>query len=578
MTIDIHIPEGTRKQRNSYSINTTPQDNYKSCFQNYYHGHNYLNPNPKYITNANAIINHFQLRDLLQVDQGTGDIYFTKNYSLWKLHQDQEVGSENYSISSEIVKPDYAPKCFNVTNNGVAVIGGLLTSAYSIYYSNIEGLSSKNQISKPQKGLFSFYNSRINASKTVKLGEMINNSVLIDGSHSNNNQYKSYVCNNDSSLYVLDIMNNDKISIKNKIQCEHDVSLNNAVNSPTTDKLIAVTGDTSSIFLVDPTCGNSPVQKLKTKHDSGFGISFHPNGKLLSVAFQDGNCLLYDLRNLSDPLHNIKSTRPSHQSGGFRSCKFSSSKFSDILAISEHVGRVHLIDLRNLNDQANNHQVVVFPFALDQFGEYNRGLQKEHEMFQKDNDEFMKENDGERNTNNNDNNSHDSNDNKQNGKLSTMKHYNVPIYDDIFQKNDVKFNAPLVYDYDYLTNVNPKLFKYYTYQPNTKTCDQIPHTNAYRSLSVSPGSSPTDVTSTMEYNLNDNMHDLYNFPRNMIGSSAMNSNSTYQNANNHIHGEMEISGFDWYDSKLLIGCEYGGIMSWDVNYIARRSFGSFSFV
>lgn len=278
---------------------------------------------------------------------------------------------------------------------------------------------------------------------------MINNSVLIDGANSNNNQYKSYVCNNDSSLYVLDIMNNDKISIKNKIECEHDVSLNNAMNSPTTDKLVAVTGDTSSIFLVDPTSGNSPIQKLKTKHDSGFGISFHPNGNLLSVAFQDGHCLLYDLRNLSDPLHEIKSTRPSHQSGGFRTCKFSNSKFSDILAISEHVGRVHLVDLRNLNDQANNHQVIVFPFALDQYGEYKRQLAKDKELLQHDNDDFMEDRDDDKrnnfnnsnsnnnindNDNNNDNINHGNNETKSNGKSSTVKHYNVPIYDDIFRK------------------------------------------------------------------------------------------------------------------------------------------------
>lgn len=512
MTID--SPPSTRKRDLIYSPPTS-QNNFNSCFQNYYHGHNYLNPNPKYITNVKANVNHFQLRDLLQIDQANGDVYFTKSYSLWKLSQFDSMAKSTKSF--EVLKPDYSPRCFNVTNNGFMVTGGLMTSAYKIFYSNIEGVNMPNG-TRPQKGLFTFFNGDLGTSKTVKVGEMINNAVLID--HQDNASVKSYVCNNDSSLYCLDILNNERIVNTEKIVCENDISLNNVVKSPTSN-LLTVTGDTSLIYLVDPTAGeNMVVNKLQTDNDSGFGISYHPNGNMFSVAFQNGTCLLYDLRNLSNPIHTITSTRPGHQSGAFRACKFSNSSFSDLLVVSEHVGRAHLIDLRNLNDES--HQVIVFPFALDQFGDFKAGPYE------------------------------------SNKKSDTETHGVSPIYGDVFDSNDIKFNAPLVYDYDYLTNINPKLFKHYTYSPEVKqSLPSMP----------SPGTSPTN---TSQYNSIDR---IYNVDNDFDSSPSM-----YHNSDNHIHGEMELSGVDWYNDKLLIGCENGGVISWDINYIGRRSFGSFSFV
>ncbi|EGV66867.1 hypothetical protein CANTEDRAFT_112372 [Yamadazyma tenuis ATCC 10573] len=542
-----------------------PQNNYHRCFQNYYHGHNYLNPNPKYIASIKSNVNHFQLRDLLQIDQTTGDVYFTKSYSLWKLSGlNDPLGHQ--LVSSEVLKPDYSPRCFNVTNNGHMVIGGLMTSAYKIFYSNIEGLKLNNQnLTRPQKGLFTFYNSQLDTSKTVKLGEMINNSVLLDnGGNDQASQFKAYVCNNDSSLYALDIANGDRISISSKMRCEHDVSLNNVMKCPTSDKLLAVTGDTSSVFLVDPTSpGDSVVQKLQTNHDSGFGISFHPNGNMFSVAFQNGHCLLYDLRNLSQPLHTINSTRPGHQSGAFRACKFSNSSFSDILVVSEHVGRVHVIDLRNLNDEINNHQVIVFPFALDQFGEYKTKQWQENPHlargYGKTDDKGLSPN-------------HQKSPKKTDPVLES--HYNLPIYDEVFNPTSIQFNVPLVYDYDYLTNVNPKLFKYHTYSPEAKPVE------GPSSPGTSPVSPPFDSQPQTNSTYGSSFDSVYNAPTLALGGTASSSisPSTYHNAENHIHGEMELSGLDWYGSKLLIGCENGGIISWDVNYIARRSFGSFSFV
>lgn len=533
MTIDVAHLNLHSKHRNSFSDNQRISSSYYRCFQNYYHGHNYLNPNPKYIASIKSVVNHWQLRDLLQVNQRNGDIYFTKSYSLWKVEQFRDADKV---VSHEVLNPDYTPKCFNITNDGIVVMGGLITSAYKIFYSNIDNLSLEyNKISRPQKGLFTFTNNNLNTSKTVKVGEMINNSVSVYPYQTNH--YKSYICNNDSALYCVDVMNNDKMAINNKVICDHDTSLNNVVKSPYNEKLLIVTGDSPNIYLIDPSIKSSKIDTIKTDNDSGFGISYHPNGNLFSTAFQNGTCLIYDIRNIKTPVKLIQSTRPGHQSGAFRCCKFSNNAFSDLLVVLEHVGRVHLIDLRNLND--DNHQVIVFPFALDQFGEYKSGKLGNHQEI-KDNQ---------------------------------AEHDHLQIYD----KSAMEFNAPLVYDYDYLTNINPKLFKYYSYHPPVDPDKplNLENESLIDDLCVN---SQFDNPYTVPESLSPTSHNTYHNINDTIGVTNSYSPDSYQQADNHIYGEMELSGLDWFDSKLLIGSEGGGILSWDVNHQARRSFELFSFV
>ncbi|CUM56701.1 unnamed protein product [Debaryomyces tyrocola] len=600
MTIDIVDDTSNNLKRKaggsgSHGYNNS---NYYKCFQNYYHGHNYLNPNPQYITNIKASVNHWQLRDLIQVDQENGKLYHTKDDSIREVNlvNNDKIGSDKH------MEWDYFPKCFSHTRGGIVVTGGLLSSSSKAYSMNLSSLSSADKTTKSfrtPKGLFSFYNPETGMGETVKLGDVINNSVSVYPHASS--QYKSYVCNNDSNLYVVDI-SGDRLSLDNKINCELNTSLNNVCRSPTNDKLVTVTGDSSSIFLLDPS-SNSKIKTIKTDHDSGFGISYHPNGHLFATAFQDGTCSLYDIRNLSNPLSEIKSTRPGHQAGAFRCCKFANSSVNDFLVILEHVGRVHLFDLRNLgNENTNDHQVIVFPFALDQYADYKEqqlnvetklsGEEKEVQDSIEDEDQ--------------------------------VSHRKFGIYGDssnlfrsneigeIKRKSDLQFTAPLVYDYDYLTNVNPKLFKNYTYQtPPTSngpdnlylpppefnypqwntdsndSSDDISPENTRASISIPP--QQPDPNFQFGPGQNSTIEHLTH-PGSAESSSnahtAARSNSSYdtyyqeayQKSVNHIHGEMELAGVDWFDRQLLIGCEDGGVLNWDINVLGRRSFGSFSYV
>lgn len=600
MTIDIVDDTSSNLKRKvgrsgSHGYNNS---NYYKCFQNYYHGHNYLNPNPQYITNIKVSVNHWQLRDLIQVDQQNGKLYHTKDDSIREVNllNNDKIGSDKH------MEWDYFPKCFSHTRGGIVVTGGLLSSSSKAYSMNLPSLSSTDKTTKSfrtPKGLFSFYNPETEISETVKLGDVINNSVSVYPHAST--QYKSYVCNNDSNLYVVDI-SGDRLSLDNKMNCELNTSLNNVCRSPTNDKLVTVTGDSSSIFLLDPS-SNSKIKTIKTDHDSGFGISYHPNGHLFATAFQDGTCSLFDIRNLSSPLSEIKSTRPGHQAGAFRCCKFANSSVNDFLVILEHVGRVHLFDLRNLgNEDTNDHQVIVFPFALDQFADYKEqqlnvetklsGEEKEVQDSIEDDDQVSHKKFG------------------IYGDSSNLFRSNE--IGEIKRKSDLQFTAPLVYDYDYLTNVNPKLFKNYTYQtPPTSngpdnlylpppefnypqwntdsndSSDNISPENTRASISIPPQQPDPNFqfgpghNSTIEHLSNPGSAESSSNAHTTARSNSSydtHYQEAYQKSVNHIHGEMELAGVDWFDRQLLIGCEDGGVLNWDINVLGRRSFGSFSYV
>lgn len=587
--------------------------NYYRCFQNYYHGHNYLKPNPRYYVNVKANVHHWQLRDLIQVNKKTGQLYYTERNTVKSLDVRSERSEEARSKVHEQL--EYFPKCFLHGGEGEIVTGGLVSTTARSCMQNMETLtvndkkSSKNKTFQSPKGLFSFHNPNIGASKMMRLGEVINNGVtLYPGVGSG---YLSYVCNNDSNLYLVDIHNEDRIDLSGNVVCEANTSLNNVCRPPGNDKLLTVTGDSSSIFLVDPVaCEVS--NTIKTNHDSGFGVSYHPSGTLFATAFQDGTCSIYDIRNLSSPLSEIKSTRPGNQAGAFRCCKFSDWCSSDMLVILEHAGRVHLVDLRKLNSESDDdHQVIVFPFALNQFVDFNTKSSSGKTGNQ--------EKEG------------DSGDNEQKENyLASGKHRRVNIYgknselgktgslNDTTDVSD-QFMTPLVYDYDYLTNVNPTLFKNRFFQPRrsstcedgltaigTQTLGRPALSNSswdysFRNLTsggalTSPAASPTQTRrfsiSTVP-NLMNQDSDIIQFGQQGIDCSSEPSSPVdvngstfcddfyqleYQKSVNHINGELELCGLDWYDNRLFVGSENAGIMNWEVNLLGRNSFGSYSYV
>lgn len=551
------------------------------CFQNYYHALKYLQPRPSYISNVKSSVNHWQLRDLVQVDPSTGNIYYTLDDSIRALHvfpfHQETIHSHDHC------RLPYFPRCFSHSPGGHVVAGGVVTSLSRVFSMDVPNLTRGFNPSphRSSKGLFSFSSPFLPEQLTFSLGEMINNAVTIYPKHGSDSSFTSYVCNNDSNLYTLDI-SNERVAPDRKFLCEANTSLNNVHQLPD-GRLLTATGDSNSFFLLDLKMANPEIETIKTSHGSGFGISYHNNESTLAVAFEDGICQLYDLRKASsNPISEIKSTRPGHQSGAFRCCKFLHTAVQDLLVVLEHVGRVHLIDLKDLDEA--NHQVLVFPFALDQFGRYrHERLSVREKLLRSQNCDNLPD-DCEMDDSNGD------------------YHKRFEIYDE----NNAHFNAPLVYDYSYLADENPKLFKDYVYQrpklpvcegrsnslevprmgsptwrsePSSFASDHDPYSSFQETSDLEQRSRdiiPEDVTERLDLEVGNADVTRHNCPDGTQRSYPC--HDSFQQSVNHIHGEMELSGIDWLDNQLYIGCEDGGIVTWDVNVRARRSFGSFSYV
>lgn len=212
------------------------------------------------------------------------------------------------------------------------------------------------------------------------VGELINNSIALytDGDAGLN----AIVCNNDNGLYFVDVAP-ERIEITQRMKFA--APLNHASISPSRKTIVAC-GDTQQIYLC-PRDGDRPysagtgrgrtssgtdsnsgagwniTETLGTWSDYGFSTGFHNSGVVFGVAFQPGVAQLFDMRNLSEPLTQIYSTRPKEWPGAFRCLKFSGGP-EDLMFVSEQMGRVHVVDLRNFE----NHQVLMVPEELSSLG------------------------------------------------------------------------------------------------------------------------------------------------------------------------------------------------------------------
>lgn len=273
--------------------------------------------------------------------------------------------------NSEVIDFTFDPRCLGTLGNYVAV-GGLQ--------------ELRNSRGHNPKGLFALYNRETGEMAYQDIGGLINNSITLysDGEH--DSELKAIVCNNDNKLYFLDLAYS---SIQITQGMKFSAPLNHASISPNR-KIVVACGDTQQIYLcprdgdrtiypgmgtgstssgVDTTSGSRWRLKetLSTWSDYGFSTGFHASGVVFGVAFQPGVVQLFDMRNLSEPLTQIYSTRPKDWSGAFRCLKFSSGP-EDLLFVSEQMGRVHAIDLRNFE----NHQILMVPDQLSSVRTYSQ--------------------------------------------------------------------------------------------------------------------------------------------------------------------------------------------------------------
>lgn len=258
---------------------------------------------------------------------------------------------------STVCRLDFHPRCFKEAH-GKVVSGGVISSINSntsTINGAFAGLGDGNTgEGSSWRGLFSFFNRETQQAMSIRLGIYINNNASVQ--KVSNGTYTSYACNNDKSLYSIHI-SPSRITVEDSVNL--DFALNHSALSDDHKNLV-VLGDCSKIFLLHPGQQDGALHRdnvIDTPCDSGFSTSFSSSGQQFASCFQDGSCLIYDVRNVdAGPIKTIWSTRKNSSNGAFRCLKYSRGT-DDLLIISEHVGRVHVVDSRDYT----NHQVIILP-------------------------------------------------------------------------------------------------------------------------------------------------------------------------------------------------------------------------
>lgn len=324
-----------------------------------------------------------------------------------------------YNVPTEkLVEFNFKPRCFTEAS-GLTACGGLVGSDDKGFPTNWNRLHQQlndtspvpppakpinmssrtvldgSNYSNPNiwKGILSLYNEDTHQSSTVILGQFINNCVTLH--KRSTSDYGVYACNNDGHVYECNVSNRDVELVRRYSDLKFP--LNNAVLSHD-GKTMVISGDSNKFAIYrqneiqnaftlnydNQSCwgstGNHNFRKITqcprydlgdnssvveniytaTNGDHGFYNCFSENDLQFATLFQNGICLIYDIRNTNLPLAEISSTRPHSHNGSFRVCRFSYG-LDDLLFISEHQGRVHVVDTRNFV----NHQVIMVPDTVE---------------------------------------------------------------------------------------------------------------------------------------------------------------------------------------------------------------------
>jgi WD40 repeat protein len=174
----------------------------------------------------------------------------------------------------------------------------------------------------------------------TSIGNAINNAMHISQHRS---EMRLLVCNNDETVKIFSLPTLEHVTSINL-----HVAVNGLSVSPDGTKMVAV-GDTNQAFLYSIQGTNYRlVSALPTVNDAGFSCAWDTASEKFAVACQDGYACVWDVRSLSHKLALIESTQRS-QKGAARCIKFTRSNSMDLLAFSEHVSVVNVVDSRTFS-------------------------------------------------------------------------------------------------------------------------------------------------------------------------------------------------------------------------------------
>lgn len=176
----------------------------------------------------------------------------------------------------------------------------------------------------------------------TSIGNAINNAMHIS---QHQTDIRLLVCNNDETIKVFSLPSLDHITSINL-----HVAVNGLSVSPDGTKMVAV-GDTNQAFLYSISGNNYRlVSALPTMNDAGFSCAWDLGSEKFAVACQDGYACVWDVRMLNRKLALIESTQR-NQKGAARCIKFTRANSMDLLAFSEHVSMINVVDARTFSSR-----------------------------------------------------------------------------------------------------------------------------------------------------------------------------------------------------------------------------------
>mmetsp|Transcript_12249 Transcript_12249/g.26807 ORF Transcript_12249/g.26807 Transcript_12249/m.26807 type:complete len:349 (-) Transcript_12249:733-1779(-) len=172
------------------------------------------------------------------------------------------------------------------------------------------------------------------------------NGLVTNGVHlseqSDGGQLRLFVSNNDETVKVFDV---DTMRLVSTLVCS--CAVNCASVSP--DGKFLVAGFDEPFILLFGLTGQGSYELVAELDcpatDAGISCSWSPCGKKFAMAFQDGMVLAYDIRTRGTIAKLCTLQMPSSK-GSARCVKFAPRGALDLLAFSEHVNYVHLVDTR----------------------------------------------------------------------------------------------------------------------------------------------------------------------------------------------------------------------------------------
>eukprot|EP00184_Porphyridium_aerugineum_P007823 CAMPEP_0184693408 /NCGR_PEP_ID=MMETSP0313-20130426/1640_1 /TAXON_ID=2792 /ORGANISM="Porphyridium aerugineum, Strain SAG 1380-2" /LENGTH=350 /DNA_ID=CAMNT_0027151483 /DNA_START=286 /DNA_END=1339 /DNA_ORIENTATION=+ len=270
-------------------------------------------------------IQHWQLRDLVTTNVDTDELLVVQESCILRYNR-------NKRQAFVAQRTDFLP-CSLSCQDGILVSGGQasqlkvtrLFDNQTLWHDNVGGT----------------VNNGIALYRDAGLGE-----------------YRLLVANNDESIKVFGLDTMEKLDT---IQCGSAV---NATAVSPDGKWMVAGVDASSVRLysISPSGDYELREDRADFKDSVMSCAWSPNSMTIAAAGQDGQVVVYDIRNFR-PLAKIKSVQQRQVKGACRCVKFASVGELDLLAFTEHMSYLHLVDTRT--DYSEKQVVRVCPSMRD---------------------------------------------------------------------------------------------------------------------------------------------------------------------------------------------------------------------